>query len=83
VPGAEEVTPIPLNGELARALGLPKTTTKAVLTIEVNKLPTIAIECFATDGNGKPIVEIVSAEYGEPVQRRLAKVRFMVRLMKE
>ena len=42
-----------INRQFARALGLPRNTTKATLTLEVGKDPTIAVECFLVDGEGR------------------------------
>lgn len=69
-----------LTKDLCKALGLPKMTTRAVLTLAAGEPPRLQIEMLATDSKGKPIVETSAGEYGEGVARRLATVQFMVRL---
>lgn len=63
--------------DLAKALGLPKHTVKAVLTLEVGELPRLQLTMHATDSNGRLVLE---ADPGDPVARRIAQVQFMVRL---
>ena len=65
---------------LANALGLPKYTTRAVLTLEAGKSPTLDLTVLATDKDFRPIVETVKGEYGSGLAKRLASVQFMVRL---
>lgn len=69
-----------LTAELAHALGLPKYTTRAVLTLDIHQPPRIELDVICTDATGKPIVEALPGEYGEPMVRRLASVHFMLRL---
>lgn len=69
-----------LTAELAQALGLPRNTTRAVLTLEAGEAPLLEVSMFAIDRKGQPLVEVVPGEYGEGVARRLARVEFMLRL---
>jgi hypothetical protein len=69
-----------LTAELAKAIGLPPRSTKAVLTLEVGKMPTLEVTCHPTDSAGHLIVERVPGEYGEGLVRRFAQVQFMLRL---
>jgi diacylglycerol kinase family enzyme len=46
-----------LANELAVALGLPKGTTRAVLTLEAGKMPTIDLTMYITDANGQLVLE--------------------------
>jgi hypothetical protein len=69
-----------LTAELARALGLPKHTTRAVLTLDAKAPPRIELTMHATNPDGKLIVETYSGECGEALARRVAQVQFMVRL---
>ena len=46
-----------LNRALAAALGLPKLTTRAVLTLEVGKLPRIELDVLCADANERPFLE--------------------------
>lgn len=67
-----------LTADLAKALGLPKHTKKAVLTLEAGELPTLEMTMHATDTNGRLVLE---ADPGDPVAKRVAQVQFMVRLV--
>lgn len=67
-----------LTVELARALGLPKNTTKAVLTLEAGKLPRLELTMHCVDGSGLLVVE-PNPQMGGAAQR-IASVQFMVRL---
>lgn len=69
-----------LTWALARALGLPKTTVWAVLTLNADEPPMLDVTMLATDGAGNFIVESVPSHCGEGVDRRIAKVHFMLRL---
>jgi hypothetical protein len=69
-----------LTDELCKAMGLPKSTRKAVLTLEAGQPPRLELEMYCLDATGRHIVETLPGEYGEPFVRRLASVRFMVRL---
>lgn len=62
-----------ITRELAAALGLPKNSRKAVLTLEVGKLPTLEIETFVIS-DAEPGMRPISPE-------RIKQVKFMVRLM--
>lgn len=64
-----------LTAALAKALGLPSNTTRAVLTLESGKLPTLEVTMYATDSAGKLIVE-----QAQDSAARLASVHFMLRL---
>lgn len=66
-----------LTADLVKALGLPKHTKKAVLTLEAGELPTLELTMHATDTNGRLVLE---ADPGDPVAKRVAQVQFMVRL---
>lgn len=68
----------PLADEIAKALGLPKYTKKAVLTLEPCKLPTIELTMYCADDLGRVITETI--ETPEGVVQRLAQVQFMLRL---
>lgn len=61
-----------LTRDLARALGLPKTTTRATLHLEVGKLPRLEVECFEV-----PMRIVVDPESGA---RSIASLHFMLRL---
>lgn len=69
-----------LTTALGKALGLPKNTVRAVLTLDNTESPRLELTMLATDTAGRPIVEEVPGEYGEGVERRIAQVQFMVRL---
>ena len=69
-----------LTAALCEALGVPKTATKAVLTLEVGRPPTLELTMICTDKAGRMLLEDARGENGEAVERRVAKVRFMVRL---
>ena len=58
--------------ELARALGLPKSTTRATLHLEVGKLPRLEVECHEV-----PLRIVVDPESGA---QSIASVHFMLRL---
>lgn len=64
-----------LTAALAKALGLPSNTTRAVLTLEAGKLPTIELTMYATDSAGKLIVE-----QAKDTAAQIASVHFMLRL---
>lgn len=73
--------PRALNAELARALGIPGKTRKAVLTLEAGKAPRLELDMLVTDARGAPVFEPEpDAQPGETMAMRLARVRFMVRL---
>lgn len=65
------VTP-DLTWQLARALGLPKTTTRATLHLEVGELPRLEVEC-----NEVPLRLVVCPE---SAARSIARLHFMLRL---
>ena len=79
-PPAPPAGPRSLTAELAAALGLPKFTSRAVLTLDVDRPPRLELTVHCFDGAGRPIVEETPGQYGEGVARRIAQVRFMVRL---
>lgn len=62
-----------ITKELAQALGLPKHTRKAVLTLEVGELPTLEIETFVI-ADAQPDMKAADPD-------RIKQVSFMVRLM--
>lgn len=70
-----------LTRELCAALGLPKMTRRAVLTLEVGQLPALDLDVACSDTEGRPIVEELPGAYGNGVARRIASVQFMVRLV--
>lgn len=61
-----------LNSNLALALGLPKHTTRAVLTIQVGEYPRLEVVC-----NRVPLEIVTNPDTGA---KSLASVRFMLRL---
>lgn len=63
---------VQLTAEIAKALGVPERTRKAVLTLEAGKPPLLDIEVFVRDG----------AQYAfDPVDpNKLRTMRFMLRL---
>ena len=65
------VTP-DITRQLARALGLPKTTTKATLRLEVGKLPTLEVECHEV-----PLRIVVDPQ---SQAKSIASLHFMLRL---
>ena len=69
-----------LTSELAKAFGLPKNTRRAVITLYPSEPPRLELEVLCTDAQGRFIVETLPGEYGEPFVRRVASVRFMLRL---
>jgi hypothetical protein len=64
-----------LTNALGAALGLPKGTTKAVLTLEVGKLPTLEITMFALDYSLTP-----QRLFGSKAAEEIPKIHFMLRL---
>lgn len=69
-----------LTAALAKALGLPANTVRAVLTLDAYEPPMLELTVNAIDAQGHPIVLEASGAYGESVERRIAQVQFMVRL---
>lgn len=69
-----------LNRALAQALGLPKHTKKAVLTLEAGEYPTLELTMVVTDAAGQPIGDQVKQPVGS-YAAALATVQFMVRLV--
>jgi hypothetical protein len=70
--------------DLARALGLPKNATRAVLTLQSGELPTLELTMLATDGHGSLVLEAdpdAPDHPGGTVAQRIARVQFMVRLV--
>lgn len=65
-----------LTRDLARALGLPPGTTRAVLTLLPGRPPMMEVECYINDADGEFIVQ--SGDRG--MAQRLASVQFMLRL---
>ena len=63
-----------LNAELAKALGLPKHTLRAVLVLQAGELPRLELTMHATNLAGNLVLE------GAGAAARLAKVKFMLRL---
>ena len=68
-----------LTNELARALGLPRGTTRAVLTLQVGELPTMELSALVINRDGLWVIDTEREVDGNMVQR-LASVQFMVRL---
>jgi hypothetical protein len=66
-----------LTRDLSKALGLPKHTHKAVLTLEAGKAPQLELFMHAVDCGGRLVLE---ADPGDPVAKRIAQVQFMLRL---
>lgn len=70
-----------LNRELAQALGLPKGTVRAVLTLDAHEPPRIDITAHVHDANGLLILEPDPSDpHAAPLARRIARVRFLIRL---
>ncbi len=69
-----------LTAEIAKALGLPKHTVRAVLTLDAEGPPRLELTVLATDAKGLLILEEVPRQHGDDVAARLAQVQFMVRL---
>lgn len=67
-----------LTQQIARALGLPKHTARAVLTLDAMQPPRIDLTMHVTDSAGRIVIE--EAPAGENIAKRIAQVRFMVRL---
>lgn len=65
-------SPHELNRDLALALGLPKSATRAVLTLQAGEFPRLEVEC-----NRIPLEIITNPDTGE---QSLASVQFMLRL---
>ena len=68
----------PITVEIAEALGIPNHTTRAVLTLEAGKLPTLELTMLVLDHKGSAVVEKFND--GTHIGERLKKVQFMVRL---
>jgi|694.fasta_scaffold34787_5 hypothetical protein len=66
-----------LTMALARALGLPKYTQRAVLTLDASEPPRLELTVLPVDEQGRLIVE---AGPVEGAADRLAQVQFMLRL---
>lgn len=64
-----------LTNALAKALGLPNNTTRAVLTLAAGELPTLELTMYATDSAGKLIVE-----QPKDCAAQIASIHFMLRL---
>lgn len=61
-----------LTRDLARALGLPKTTIRASLHLKAGELPRLVVECQEV-----PLRIVTDPESGE---RSIASIQFMLRL---
>lgn len=68
-----------LTAEIAKALGLPKHTARASLTLEAGSPPRLALEVKCVDSAGHLVVED-TADLAGNVTQRLAQVQFMLRL---
>lgn len=68
-----------LANQLAKALGIPKGTVRAVLTLEAGKAPTIDLTMLVQDSNGQLVLEDEPGS-DNTVLKRLAQVQFMIRL---
>jgi hypothetical protein len=66
-----------LTRALSKALGLPKHTKRAVLTLDASEPPRLELTVLATDAQGRLIVE---ADPEGGAADRLAQVQFMLRL---
>lgn len=69
-----------LTQEIAAALGLPKNTARAVLTLDVYQPPRLEITMNVTDSAGRFVLEEVPSKFTQGLALRIAKVQFMVRL---
>lgn len=67
-----------LSNEIARALGLPRYTTRAVITIEAGKLPLVEVEAIAVSPDGGLL--LAPPCDGGSIGDRLRTIRFMLRL---
>lgn len=65
-------SPHELNRDLALALGLPKSTTRAVLTLRAGEMPRLDVVCHQI-----PLAIITNPDTGA---RSLGSVQFMLRL---
>lgn len=65
-----------VTAELARALGLPKNTTRAVLTLQAGRFPTLKVEYLVTDTVGRFVI----LDSDDSMAARIAKVNFVLRL---
>lgn len=65
-----------LTYDLCKALGLPRNTVRAVLTIDANDPPKLEIEVWPVDDAGRPIVQEAAGDYSEPIAKRLTKLKF-------
>lgn len=70
---SEPVSPagLALVRELARALGLPRNTRRATITLEAGKLPKIELEAWIPSGN---------IEWRDVDVDRVRALRFVIRL---
>lgn len=68
-----------LVNQLARALNIPKGTTRAVLTLEVGQAPTIELTMLVQDSHNQFVLEEIQGP-DNTVLKRLAQVQFMIRL---
>lgn len=71
---------INLTNQLARAIGLPRHCTRAVLTLQAGALPTIDLTVLCTDARGAFILEPDPQGIAD-MAKRIAEVQFMVRLV--
>lgn len=71
-----------LTRDLAAALGLPKHTTRAVLTLEVDQPPRLEVTAWVLDRSQSPgpFLEVARSEVDGTLVQRLARVQFMLRL---
>jgi len=65
-------SPHQLNRDLALALGLPKATTRAVLTLQAGEFPRLEVVCHHV-----PMAIIINPDTGA---QSLGSVQFMLRL---
>lgn len=70
------MTPHQFNTAMAKALGLPKHTRRAVLTLEAGELPTLEVEMYIIDDRSFPREQLVT----QSIPIELEKLQFMLRL---
>lgn len=77
------MTPQELSWQLARALGVPEgmKATRVVLTLETGKLPTVDIEAYLFDKDGKPCLVKDSGFYGYNAPHEIKSIQYMLRLV--
>lgn len=73
IPGEAEMSAHDMNAKFSKALGLPKGTTRAVLTLQVGRMPRLHITANVMDGAGHPVLNADATE--------VEKIEFSYRLV--